>query len=78
MARQIIKEDQVELEIQRLQSSDAVKLAYKYEGYKNRRRNYMYTLRQKEKLGMKLMEAGVTMEDLEELIQKEGNPDEIL
>lgn len=64
MAREILNDEQVEQEIQALQGSPFVKLATKYDRIKNRRRQYLYWLRQREKDGKRLAEAGVTMERL--------------
>ena len=61
---------QIETEIKRLQSSEAVKLAKKYENYKNRRRQYMYKLRWFEKQGLKMMDDGITLDSVNELIDQ--------
>ena len=59
-----MNDEQVEREIQALQGSPFVKLANKYDRIKARRRRYLYWLRQREKYGKRLAEAGVTMERL--------------
>lgn len=64
MAREVLTDEQVELEIQRLQASEDVKLANRYERVMRRRRKYLYWLRQAEKRGKALREAGITMEKL--------------
>lgn len=64
MARDILTDEQVEQEIERLQESPHVKLANKERRMRNRRRMYLYSLRQLEKKGRALEEAGVTMETL--------------
>lgn len=64
MARVILTDEQVEQEIRELQESTYVKLATKYDRVKQRRRRYLYWLRQREKTGRRLYEAGVTMERL--------------
>lgn len=64
MAREVLTDEQVELEIQRLQGSEDVKLANRYERVMKRRRKYLYWLRQAEKRGKALREAGITMEML--------------
>ena len=64
MARETLSDEQVELEIQRLQSSEDVKLANRYERVMKRRRKYLYWLRQAEKRGKALREAGITMDML--------------
>ena len=65
MAREEFSDEQVEEEILRLQSSPYVKLARREEAIRNRRRQYMYTLRMYEKKGKALEAQGITMEDLE-------------
>lgn len=57
----------VEAEIARLQRSPLVALARKEERVRNRRRQYMYALRQYEKKGRQLKANGVTVEALEKL-----------
>ena len=56
---------QVEQEIKRLLESPLVKLAKKAERVRNRRRQYMYSLRTYEKKGKELEKMGVTIEMLE-------------
>jgi len=51
MKREFLTDEQVEVEIGRLVNSEDVKLAKKEQTIKNRRRQYMYTLRQLEKRG---------------------------
>lgn len=60
MAKELMTDAEVEIEIERLKESDAVKLAQKERQYLYRRRQYMYTLRWYEKRGKELMAAGVT------------------
>ena len=67
MAREFMTDEMVEEEILRLQSSPLVKLARREEAIRNRRRQYMYTLRMYEKKGKALEAQGVTMEELEEM-----------
>ena len=67
MAREIITDEMVEEEILRLQNSPLVKLARREEAIRNRRRQYMYTLRMYEKKGKALEAQGITMEELEEM-----------
>lgn len=66
MARETLSDEQVELEIQRLQGSEFVKLANRYNEVKNRRRRYLYWLRQMEKKGLKLTAQGVTLDMLKD------------
>ena len=65
MARDILTDDDVELEIKRLNESEAVQLAKKEHQYKYRRRQYMYTLRWYEKRGKELMKLGMTLDDFD-------------
>lgn len=58
-------DEMVEIEIARLQASDAVKLAKKEQNIKYRRRQQMYMLRCLEKRGKQLMAEGITMENIE-------------
>lgn len=62
--REFITDEMVEEEIARLQQSHHVKLARKEEAVRNRRRQYMYTLRMYEKKGKQLEAEGITMETL--------------
>lgn len=64
MAREVLTDEQVELEIQLLQASENVKLANRYERVMKRRRKYLYWLRQAEKRGKALRERGITLEKL--------------
>ena len=66
MARDIMTDEQVELEIMRLQSSELVKLARKEENIKFQRRQRMYQLRYWEKRGKQLAAAGYTMDNIAE------------
>ena len=65
MAKDLMTDADVELEIERLKKSEAVKLAQKERRYKYRRQQYMYTLRWYEKRGKELMAQGVTPEDFD-------------
>lgn len=67
MAKDIMTDEMVEEEILRLQNSPLVKLARREEAIRNRRRQYMYTLRMYEKKGKALEAQGITLEDLEEI-----------
>lgn len=75
MAKESLTDDQVEQEISRLRGSEAVKLAFKYEAYQYRRRQYMYALRQKEKKGLRLMQEGIRLDNLEDMMQEGGDGD---
>lgn len=65
--REFLTDEAVEAEIARLQQSPLVALARKEERIRNRRRQYMYVLRQYEKKGKQLQADGITMELLEGL-----------
>ena len=64
MARECLSDMQVEQEIARLQESPYVKLANKERRVRERRRMYLYSLRQLEKKGRALEASGITMEVL--------------
>ena len=66
---------EVEKEIKRLQKSEYVKLAQKKTRNDYRRRQQLYGLRDLEKKGKKLADAGITMEMLknEDLFSDEEN-----
>lgn len=61
MARECLTDEQVEREIEMLQKSPYVKLANRERRLRERRRMYLYNLRQLEKKGRALEEAGITM-----------------
>lgn len=67
MATLTLTDEMVEEEILRLQTSPHVKLARREEAIRNRRRQYMYTLRMYEKKGKALEAQGITLEELEEM-----------
>lgn len=60
MAKDLMTDADVELEIERLKESEAVKLAQKERQFKYRRRQYLYQLRWYEKRGKQLMQLGIT------------------
>lgn len=66
MPRDILTDEQVEIEIAHLLASDDVKLAKKETHIKNRRRQYMYALRSMEKRGRELAKMGYTLDNIEE------------
>lgn len=70
-----LTDEQVEAEIARLNASEAVALARHEQRLKYRRRQYLYQLRDYEKKGKALMEAGMTREVLDALY-KNGNEEE--
>lgn len=69
MARQFLTEDQVESEIARLTASPAVKLARREKRLQYKRRQQLYLLRNLEKRGNELMEAGITLENIDEMVE---------
>lgn len=64
MAKVNLTDDEVEQEIERLQKSPYVKLANQERRLRERRRMYLYSLRQLEKKGKALEDAGITPESL--------------
>ena len=71
--RDYLTDEQVEQEIERLLESDLVKLAKKEEYVRNRRRQYLYSLRSYEKKGNELKEAGITMRLLDSMLKGCGS-----
>lgn len=67
--RDFLTDEAVEREIERLTSTDAVRLARKELRLKYRRRQQLYQLRNLEKRGKELMAAGITYENIEEMMQ---------
>ena len=61
-----LTDEQVEKEIERLRNSEAVALARRKQRLEYRRRQFLYQLRDLEKKGKALMEAGITREILDE------------
>lgn len=68
-----LSDEQVESEIQRLKDSEAVRLAWKYNAYRYKRRQYLYALRQQEKLGLKLMQQGMNLDNLADIMEEGGD-----
>lgn len=68
MSKKAWTDEQVEEEIARLLKSDDVKLAKKENAIKNRRRQYMYSLRWMENRGKELSESGINMDNIEEVL----------
>lgn len=67
MAKEFLTDEQVEEEIARLKESEHVKLARKEQRIRYQRRQVLYTLRNLEKKGKALAEAGITLELLDEM-----------
>ena len=65
MKREILTDEQVEKEIDRLLNSDDVKLAKQESRIKNKRRQYMYSLRVMERRGKELAELGINADNME-------------
>ncbi len=66
--REFLTEEAVEREIARLTETEEVKLARREMRLKYKRRQTLYTLRSLEKRGKELIEAGVTMENIDEMM----------
>ena len=64
MAREFLTDEQVEEEIERLRESPLVKLARRERRLQYKRRQYLYQLRELEKHGRKLQNAGITLDML--------------
>lgn len=60
-----LTDEEVEKEIERLTASPAVALARREARLKYKRRQYLYTLRDLEKKGKALLDAGITREVLD-------------
>lgn len=69
MAKEHLTDEQVETEIAMLLESPNVKLARKDEYVRNRRRQYLYSLRCYEKKGKELAKMGITMRLLESMLK---------
>ena len=67
--RDYLTDEEVEQEIEKLLESPDVKLAKKDEYVKNRRRQYLYSLRSYEKKGKELAKAGITMRLLDSMLK---------
>lgn len=67
--KDFLTDEDVEREIERLTSTDAVRLARKELRLKYKRRQQLYQLRNLEKRGKELMDAGITYENIEEMMQ---------
>lgn len=77
MANRTLTDEEVEQEIARLQKSPHVSLANHERRVRNRRRMYLYGLRQLEKKGRALESAGITREVLDAMYEESAVlPDE--
>lgn len=68
MARQFLTDEAVEIEIARLTASEAVKLARREQRLKYKRRQQLYILRSLEKRGKELAMAGITIDNIDEMV----------
>ena len=75
MARDYLTDEQVDMEIDRLNESEAVLLARQEQRLKYRKRQYLYTLRAYEKRGKELIKQGFTYEKLKALA--DAMPDDV-
>ena len=71
MAKDYLTDDEVELEIERIRSSEAYKLAMAEKQYKYKRRQIMYTMRWYEKRGKELIAEGKSVDDFKESDEEE-------
>ena len=68
MARDFLTDEAVEQEIARLTATPEVKLARREARLKYKRRQQLYQLRALEKRGKELAEAGITLENIDEMV----------
>ena len=68
MAKTIALTEEQKAEMERLKESEHVRLARREQRLLYRQRQMLYTLRNLEKRGKELMDSGVTMENIEDLI----------
>lgn len=68
-----LTDEEVELEIARLQNSPHVKLARQEAQIRLRRRRYLYELRQLEKKGRELENAGLTVDVLRSMYASDSD-----
>ena len=68
MAKDFLTDEAVEREIARLTVTDAVKLARREMRLKYKRRQQLYTLRALEKRGKELEAAGITLDNIDEMM----------
>lgn len=68
MAKNFLTDEDVEREIARLSTTDEVKPARRELRLKYKRRQQLYTLRALEKRGKELAEAGITIDNIDEMM----------
>lgn len=66
MAREILTDEQVKMEVEALKDSPFVRLAEKEIRLKARQRKWLYQLRWLEKRGKELVKQGISLENIEE------------
>lgn len=71
MRKEDLTDEQIEMEIQRLSNSEEVQIARREQRIKYKRRQYLYQLRYYEKRGKQLLNAGATLDNLEEFLYGE-------
>ena len=69
MKKDFLTDEQVEKEIAKLTQSEEVKLARREQRLKYKRRQQLYTLRALHKRGQELQASGVTIENIDEMIE---------
>ena len=77
MPKEFLTDEAVEKEIARLTATDAVRLARRELRLKYKRRQTLYTLRALEKRGKELEEAGITIDNIDEMMAVAVAQDEI-
>lgn len=73
---ELLTDEQVELEIERLTQTEEVQLARKEQRIKFKRRQYLYQLRCMEKRGKQLKADGITLENMEVMLFGEESGEE--
>lgn len=68
VAKEFLTDEAVEAEIARLSATPEVKLARREMRLKYKRRQQLYQLRNLEKRGKELQEAGITLENIDEMV----------
>lgn len=77
MAREILTNEQIEAETERLSKSEYVRLARKYNLLKvEKQRKRLYALRNLEKRGKELAAMGITVENIEEIMFSDAEESE--
>lgn len=74
--KNVLTDEQVEKEIERLVDSPLVKLARKEMRIKYKRRQFLYSLRNLEKRGRELQKAGITIDILNGIESETPNTEE--